>query len=380
MKPIIKRMIISPPKGFFVSLSGNNNNTGSYANPWRTIQKAADTVKPGDTVYVREGTYYERVLMKTSGEAGRIITFCNYKSEKPIIDLTGVTTYGYRYGGALDTNEKDYLALIGFHIQNVNPDLLDSACGFGIGQKWASTPVGSKHILVKNCSTLNTSNSGIYFIKSEDIHIINCTVDNACRDSVLGSLECVSLDNVNGFVIDNCIVRNCINNVVGKGGEGIDVKTGTRYGIVRNCNVYNLGKVGIYIDGYNTTTSTDIEICNNRVSECEYGINVVSEQAGGLLQNVNVHHNLVDNVLNAGMVLGWPNSGSLNNITLNANTVTNTAPQEQSILIANALATNINITNNILDPVNGDPIYASAWTPAQFTITGNTPGNTVVTP
>jgi hypothetical protein len=318
--------------------------------------------------------------MQTSGEAGRIITFRNYKNEKPIIDLTGVTTYGYRYGGALDTNEKDYLSLIGLHVQNVNNGLIETANGFGIGQKWASTPIGSKHILVKDCTTLNTSNSGIMFVDSEDISIINCIVDNACRGVALGSLECISLDNVNGFVIDNCTVRNCINDVVGQGGEGIDVKTGARYGIIRNCHVYNIAKVGIYVDGYDSTTSTDIEICNNRVEQCGYGINIVSEKVGGLLQNINVHNNNINSLVNAGMVLGWPDLGTINNITIDSNVVTNTTPEEQGLLIANALATNITITNNVWDSANGTPMYASAWTPGEFTISGNTPNNTVVTP
>ena len=40
-----------------VSPAGSDSNPGSEARPFRTIQKAADSVKPGDTVLVDDGVY-----------------------------------------------------------------------------------------------------------------------------------------------------------------------------------------------------------------------------------------------------------------------------------------------------------------------------------
>ncbi|HEX2068883.1 MAG TPA: DUF1565 domain-containing protein, partial [Actinomycetota bacterium] len=37
---------------YYVSISGNNANPGTQSSPWRTIQRAADTAGPGDTVVV----------------------------------------------------------------------------------------------------------------------------------------------------------------------------------------------------------------------------------------------------------------------------------------------------------------------------------------
>jgi len=37
---------------YYVSTSGDDSNPGTEVLPWRTIQKAADTVGPGDVVYV----------------------------------------------------------------------------------------------------------------------------------------------------------------------------------------------------------------------------------------------------------------------------------------------------------------------------------------
>ena len=76
---------------YYVSTLGSDNNAGTLAAPWRTIQKAANTVKAGDTVQVRGGMYNEIVTMKTSGNASSgYITFQNYPGESPIVDGTGL--------------------------------------------------------------------------------------------------------------------------------------------------------------------------------------------------------------------------------------------------------------------------------------------------
>ena len=50
----------APQRGvatYHVSPTGSDSNPGSEARPFRTIQKAADGVKPGDTVLVDDGVY-----------------------------------------------------------------------------------------------------------------------------------------------------------------------------------------------------------------------------------------------------------------------------------------------------------------------------------
>ena len=54
---------------YYVSPSGSDSNPGSSAQPWRTVQKAANAAAAGDTVMVRAGTYYERVQINVSGTA-----------------------------------------------------------------------------------------------------------------------------------------------------------------------------------------------------------------------------------------------------------------------------------------------------------------------
>jgi hypothetical protein len=49
---------------YYVSTGGNDENPGSEARPLRTIQKAADTVRAGDTILVRGGLYREAVVLR----------------------------------------------------------------------------------------------------------------------------------------------------------------------------------------------------------------------------------------------------------------------------------------------------------------------------
>ena len=54
------RTATPPQRGgrvYHVSPTGSDSNPGSEARPFRTIQKAADSVKPGDTVLVDDGVY-----------------------------------------------------------------------------------------------------------------------------------------------------------------------------------------------------------------------------------------------------------------------------------------------------------------------------------
>jgi hypothetical protein len=51
-----------------------DTNPGTEEKPFTTIQRAADLVKPGDTVFVMEGRYDERIRVTASGAEGQPIT------------------------------------------------------------------------------------------------------------------------------------------------------------------------------------------------------------------------------------------------------------------------------------------------------------------
>ena len=60
---------------YVVAPAGRDTNSGTAAQPFATIQKAADTALSGDTVLVKRGTYREAVHLHNSGTATAPIQF-----------------------------------------------------------------------------------------------------------------------------------------------------------------------------------------------------------------------------------------------------------------------------------------------------------------
>ena len=77
-----------PTSGYSVATWGNDANAGTLAAPWRTLQKAANTIPAGGTVYLRNGTY-PGFTMSRSGTSTAEITFTEYPGETATISGTG---------------------------------------------------------------------------------------------------------------------------------------------------------------------------------------------------------------------------------------------------------------------------------------------------
>ncbi|MEW5940811.1 MAG: DUF1565 domain-containing protein [Chloroflexota bacterium] len=52
-------------------------NPGTEQAPFKTIQRAADVVQPGDTVYVMAGKYDEQIKVKINGTEGKPVAFAS---------------------------------------------------------------------------------------------------------------------------------------------------------------------------------------------------------------------------------------------------------------------------------------------------------------
>lgn len=73
---------------YYVGPAGSDKKNGSQASPFRTIQKAADVMKPGDTCLILSGRYREAVVLKESGTEGKPLTFKAAPGQKVVIDGT----------------------------------------------------------------------------------------------------------------------------------------------------------------------------------------------------------------------------------------------------------------------------------------------------
>jgi hypothetical protein len=71
----------------YVATTGSDSNPGTLSQPLRTIQAAADKVQPGQTVLVKGGVYYERVInLRRGGTPTAPVTFQAAPGERVVID------------------------------------------------------------------------------------------------------------------------------------------------------------------------------------------------------------------------------------------------------------------------------------------------------
>jgi len=77
----------------------SDNNVGTQELPWKTVSKAAATLKPGDTVIVYEGVYREWVHTQRSGTKDAPISYIAAPGEEVIITGADIFTDWQRIEG-----------------------------------------------------------------------------------------------------------------------------------------------------------------------------------------------------------------------------------------------------------------------------------------
>ena len=96
---------------FFVSTTGDDLGLGTATDPWRTLQNAANTVNPGDTVTVQPGQYTGFEL-QTSGTANSPILF---QAEAGVV----INAPNARTPDGINLEGASYVTIDGFEVVGV---------------------------------------------------------------------------------------------------------------------------------------------------------------------------------------------------------------------------------------------------------------------
>ncbi len=256
---------------YYVALNGDDANPGTLDQPWRTIQKAASSLSAGDTVYIRAGTYAERVLPQVSGSEGYPITYAAYPGETAILDGTGITLPD-DLAGLFEITSQSYIRVVGLRVVNAGPN----------GNNAGILVMDSGYITIENNNTYNTHSSGIGIWGSHHVAVAGNRIDEAGGG---GMQECLTVAGTDAFEVHHNEVLNCHK-------EGIDAKDGASNGKIYHNEVYLTQRVGIYVDAWDKHTY-NIDVYQNVVHDIvnNDGFALASEM-GGLLENIHVYNNL----------------------------------------------------------------------------------------
>jgi len=272
-----------------VSPSGNDSNSGTKAQPWRTIKKAADTLVAGKTVKILPGTYKEKLTPKNSGTADAYITY-TADPGTVILDGSGVDMPNISKGdGLVQILGNSYIKVENLTLKN------------GVNISDNSSGTRSKNIVINNMTIENihrvgirartsdnlllqdnkinhiTLSSGIGVWWSNQVSVVNNTITNAhyyheCQGAYD---EALTISGTKNFEVMYNTIYNTEPNPAGfcTGAEklGIDIKESSENGRVHHNNVRHMNAGGIYVDGWKagsngTPTLNHIDIYNNYVS------------------------------------------------------------------------------------------------------------------
>ena len=307
---------------YYVSVLGSDSNPGTQALPWRTIQKAASILGPGDTLFIRQGIYHETVTPANSGTEGNYITYSRYGSEQVLIDAdsrardTCISVIGKGYLQFLGLNLTGAASAAFLAMDNAHHLVLDGlACyksRYGIRLYGREAPV--TNVTVRNCQTYDNSKYGIFLYKrvyDSKIGPGNHVYNNGGEDQSYG-IEIgtdypgnqadgarriiVAANEVNNNQVQGIRTWNAVGiNIAGNychhnGATGIQVENGSSNIIVEanRCEYNALAyeyETGIWIDGTQWAIARSNIVANNAIGM------MVSSSSGVILRNNVVSRN-----------------------------------------------------------------------------------------
>jgi hypothetical protein len=337
---------------------GSDQNPGSIARPWKTIQHAADTLIAGDTVYIRGGTYNELVDLthKGGGNGTDYVTYQNYPGETVILDGTGIDIQ--HGGGLFHISSTDAVRVSGLRIQNSN------GTGIYVGY--------SDNIIVENISTYNTVKSGVGIWYSNQVVVDGNNVELACNahPGYIATEEPITINGGSYVEVKNNVVHDGpVLPPGGAGGEGINTKVDAHHVYVHHNLIYNLpGKPGISVDAWYYNLH-DVYIYDNISHHNGMGILVENEGDTGSAVNVHVYNNILYNNRYAGIYLpDYMQDGLKQDIYIVNNTTYGNGTYGIDINSANLV--NVVIRNNIMSE-NASTIHILDGAKAQCFIDHN---------
>ncbi len=168
-----------PAADFFVAPAGNDASPGTRERPFATVQRAQQAAEPGDTVFIRGGTYLlreaqvakrERIWayvtqLDKSGTPGKPIRYWACPNERPVFDLSQVKPAGCRVT-AFRVNAS-WIHLKGLEVTGVQVTLTNHTQSICFEN-------GGSHNVYEQLTLRDGMAIGIYSVRGSNNLFLNC--------------------------------------------------------------------------------------------------------------------------------------------------------------------------------------------------------------
>ena len=245
---------MTPDNGIFVSLDGcNTAGDGSIDRPFETLEHAQAVVKPGQTVYFREGVYPVELtdfgVIYSKGTPEAWITFTPYNGEKVVFDGGGRSMLISSFNSLITLYRAEYIIFDGFEVRNM--------WGAGVSN------FDTFHTIIRNCVIHDFNSRGLgghgRYNTYEHNEIYRTCMANENSEVSGGWSSALATINRPYFVpSSNIVIRH--NKVYDNWGEGINAFIATDV-LMEHNEVRDNYSVNIYCD-----TSTNVTIANNLIT------------------------------------------------------------------------------------------------------------------
>jgi parallel beta-helix repeat protein len=357
-------------QSYYVSVGGNDSNTGTIDSPFKSIQYAVYRTKPGDTVYVRGGVYD---LGKEMGENNGIdigasnagtpnapITLRSYPGEEVALDGSSIDPNKYS-PSCIEIYQTRHIVVKGFECRNSKRDGIVS---------WGSSYVQIQNNVIHDVPAAgitvgNSRMNEVYDVLVQGNTVYNTNLQN--RGTIGQGIQTLRSNNVR--IVGNRVYNNL--------GEGIVCY------LAKNCLaaynvVYDNYGIQMYMDNATNSTFENNFIYNRGDSRFFYrgqravGIQMANENYGAdsnpLSENI-VRNNIVIGGF-AGFRYGaYQNGGGMKNSLIMNNTfygatnsMLNIEPDAHSGTV---------IANNIFHQTNGVSMTSFFSNPGSITFQNN---------
>jgi len=233
--------------------TGSDTNPGTLAAPWKTVQKALNTLTAGQSALLRAGTYAQNLTATRGGSATAPITIRNYPGERAIL----------RPGTGATNNQPlqlasgaQYLRFSGLTFEAANGPSTTNIYAYGT----------SHDIEFSDCENRTSARQGFFSEKTTArIHIIGCSFHDNGGSGPIQLDHHIYIQGTNHLILNNLLHR-------APNGNAIQVYPSNTGILIAGNTIDSAFREGIIIGSDGTNTTANALIINNIITNTRAAI------------------------------------------------------------------------------------------------------------